>query len=86
MSSATVPLLAPVPSSGAAAVGRLLVGVGVLEEHPFGEGPGRTGVEIRLQDALDQGGRIYPVESVITGRVWYLTLPEGGVVVREIEG
>jgi len=48
--------------------------------------PGRTGVEIRLQDALDQGGRIYPVESVITGRVWYLTLPEGGVRVRKVEG
>jgi hypothetical protein len=48
--------------------------------------PGRTGVEIRLQDALDQGGRIYPVESVITSRIWYLTLPEGGVRVRKIEG
>ena len=48
--------------------------------------PGRTGIEIRLQDALDQGGRIYPVESVITGRVWYLTLPEGGVRVREVAG
>jgi len=48
-------------------------------------GPGRTGVEIRLQDALDQGGRIYAVESVITGRVWYLTLPQGGVLVRKVE-
>jgi hypothetical protein len=35
---------------------------------------------------LDQGGRIYPVESVITSRIWYLTLPEGGVRVRKIEG
>ena len=49
-------------------------------------GPERTGVAIRLQDALDQGGRLYPVESVITGRVWYLTLPKSGVRVREIDG
>ena len=47
---------------------------------------GRTGVEIRLQDALDKGGRTYPVESVITSRIWYLTLPEGGVRVRKVEG
>lgn len=48
-------------------------------------GPGRTGVEIRLQDVLDQGGRIYAVESVITSRVSYLTLPQGGVLVRKVE-
>ena len=47
--------------------------------------PGRTGVELRLSDVLDQGGRIYPVESVITSRVWYFTLPENGVRVREIK-
>jgi hypothetical protein len=45
----------------------------------------RTGVAIRLQDVLDQGGRIYPVESIITGRVWYFTFPEGGVLVRKVE-
>ena len=46
--------------------------------------PGRTVVELRLQDVLDQGGRVYPVESVITERVWYFTLPEGGVRVRRV--
>lgn len=45
---------------------------------------GRTGVEVRLQDVLDQGGRIYPVESVVTDRVWYFTLPEGSVRVSVI--
>jgi hypothetical protein len=45
---------------------------------------GRTCVELRLQDVLDQGGRVYPVESVITERVWYFTLPEGGVRVRRV--
>ena len=49
------------------------------------EEAGRTGVAIRLRHVLDQGGRIYPVESIITGRVWYFTLPEGGVLVREVE-
>ncbi len=49
------------------------------------EEAGRTGVAIRLQDVLDQGGRIYPVESIITGRVWYFTLPEGGAPVRKVE-
>jgi hypothetical protein len=44
----------------------------------------RVGVEVRLQDVLDQGGLIYPVESVITNKVWYLTLPEGGVRVRKV--
>ena len=45
----------------------------------------RTAVEVRLQDVLDQGGLIYPVESIITDRIWYLTLPEGGVAAREAE-
>ena len=49
------------------------------------EEAGRTGVAIRLQDVLDQGGRIYAVESIITDRIWYFTLPEGGVRVREVE-
>lgn len=42
----------------------------------------RTAVEVRLQDVLEQGGRIYPVESVITERVWYFTLPSGSVRVK----
>jgi hypothetical protein len=32
-----------------------------------------------------QGGRIYAVESIIEGRVWYFTLPEGGDLVRKVE-
>ena len=46
---------------------------------------GRACVELRLRDVLDQGGRVYPVESVVTERVWYFTLPEGGVRVRGVD-
>ncbi len=45
----------------------------------------RKTVGVRLQDVLDQGGLVYPVESVITERVWYFTLPQGWVNVRELE-
>lgn len=45
----------------------------------------RTCLELRLQDALDQGGRLYPVESVTTEEVWYVTLPAGKVRVRVID-
>jgi hypothetical protein len=44
----------------------------------------RIGIEVRLQDALDQGGLIYPVQSIITERVWYFTLPSGSVRVRKL--
>ena len=37
----------------------------------------------RLQDVLDQGGLVYPVESVITDRAWYVTLPSGSLFVRK---
>ena len=47
--------------------------------------PDRITVEVQLQDVLDQGGLIYPVESVITDRVWYCTLPDGGVHIRKVE-
>ena len=40
-------------------------------------------VSIRVKDVLEQGGRIYPVESVITDRVWYATLPHGHIRVSE---
>jgi hypothetical protein len=43
-------------------------------------------VEVRLQDVLDQGGRIYPVDSIITERIWYFTLPDGSVRVVESGG
>ena len=46
--------------------------------------PDRKIVEVRLGDVLAQGGLVYPVESVVTEKVWYLTLPRGAVPVREI--
>jgi hypothetical protein len=45
---------------------------------------GRVTVAVRLQDVLDQGGLVYPVESVITEPVWYLTLPSGRVRVERV--
>ena len=45
----------------------------------------RTSVAVRVQDVLDQGGLMYPVESVITERVWYFTLPEGSIQVRKVD-
>jgi hypothetical protein len=42
----------------------------------------RVAVAVRLGDVLAQGGRVYPVESVITEQVWYCTLPAGSVRVR----
>ena len=47
-------------------------------------GKDRVEVEVRLTDLLGQGGRMYPVESVAVERVWYFTLPSGGVEVREV--
>ena len=44
----------------------------------------RVTVAVRLGDVFAQGGLIYPVESVITEKIWYLTMPEGQVVVRKI--
>ena len=46
--------------------------------------PDRRAVEVLLSDVLIQGGLVYPVESVVTERVWYLTLPSGAVQVREV--
>jgi hypothetical protein len=43
----------------------------------------RVEVEVRLGDILQQGGLIYPVESVTVERVWYCTLPAASVDVRE---
>lgn len=43
---------------------------------------GRVRVSVTLQDIVDQGGLIFPVESVTTERVWYFTLPSGQVLVR----
>ena len=41
-------------------------------------------VEIRLADILEQGGLVYPVESVTVERAWYCTLPAGSIEVREV--
>jgi hypothetical protein len=45
---------------------------------------GRATVSVRLGAVIDQGGLIYPVESVITEPVWYLTLPSGRVRVGRV--
>jgi hypothetical protein len=45
--------------------------------------PKRQTVSVRLGDVLVQGGRVYPVASSVTDRVWYVTLPAGGIDVRE---
>jgi len=44
----------------------------------------RVEVQVLLQDVLNQGGLIYPVESVTVERAWYCTLPAGSVEVREV--
>jgi len=41
-------------------------------------------VEVQLKDILEQGGLVYPVESVTVERVWYCTLPEDGIDVRPV--
>jgi hypothetical protein len=41
-------------------------------------------VEVQLKDILQQGGLVYPVESVTVERVWYCTLPEDGIDVRAV--
>jgi hypothetical protein len=40
-------------------------------------------VEVRLADLLEQGGTMYPVQSVAVERAWYFTLPSGSIEVRE---
>ena len=40
-------------------------------------------VEVRLADLLEQGGVMYPVQSVAVARTWYFTLPAGSIEVRE---
>jgi hypothetical protein len=44
----------------------------------------RVKVAVRLGDVFAQGGLIYPVESVITEKIWYLTIPEGQLIVRKV--
>jgi len=40
-------------------------------------------VEVRLGVLLEQGGAMYPVQSVAIERAWYFTLPSGSIEVRE---
>ena len=47
-------------------------------------GGDRMEVEVRVGDILEQGGLMYPVESVEVERAWYFTLPAGSVEVREV--
>lgn len=56
---------------------------GVSAENEWQE-DGRVTVELRLADALEQGGMIYPVESIIVDQAWYVTLPSGSVPVRRL--
>ena len=44
----------------------------------------RIEVEVRVEDILNQGGLMYPVESVEVEQAWYFTLPSGSVEVREV--
>lgn len=44
----------------------------------------RMEVVVRLGDILDQGGLVYPVESVAIEKAWYCTLPSGSVNVRPV--
>jgi hypothetical protein len=54
------------------------------EKDALAEAQDRVEVEVRLGDILQQGGLIYPVESVTVERAWYFTLPLGSVDVREV--
>jgi hypothetical protein len=42
-------------------------------------------VGLRVGDLAAQGGLLYPVESVVTEKVWYATLPDGAVRVRLVD-
>lgn len=44
----------------------------------------RVTVGVRLGDVFAQGGLIFPVESVITEKIWYLSIPDGKVIVRKV--
>lgn len=46
---------------------------------------GRVPVALRLGDALDDGSLIYPVLSVTTERVWYVTSVNRTFVVRRVD-
>jgi hypothetical protein len=54
-----------------------------IEHAPGGGAPDPVvEVAVRLGDVLEQGGLIYPVESVTVERAYFCTLPAGAVSVR----
>ncbi len=54
-----------------------------VEHTPGGGAPDPVvEVAVRLGAVLDQGGLVYPVESVTTERAYYCTLPSGSVPAR----
>ena len=54
------------------------------DTKPQSDGEDRVKVEVRIEDILRQGGRMYPVESVEVERAWYFTLPDGSIEVRAV--
>ena len=44
----------------------------------------RICVKVKLADLVSQGGLLYPVESVITSKTWYITFPESRMKVSKI--
>jgi hypothetical protein len=44
----------------------------------------RVEVEVSVEEILNQGGLMYPVESVAVEKAWYFTLPSGFVEVRRV--
>lgn len=60
-----------------------------MELHTLRQTPGEpldphVEVGVTIGELLAQGGRMYPVESVVVERAWYFTLPSGGVEVRVV--
>ena len=53
-----------------------------LDKHGHVPPDPHVEVEVTLDEILQQGGLVYPVESVSTERAWYCTLPSGHVEVR----
>ncbi len=54
-----------------------------VEHTPGGGAPDPVvEVAVRLGDVLEQGGLVYPVESVTVERAFYCTLPAGSIAVR----
>lgn len=55
-----------------------------LEKDRAAAAADRVEVAVSIEELLRQGGRMYPVESVMVERAWYFTLPDGSIEVREV--